>query len=370
MLFKHFKRNILVLQYLGIALTIIILLFFISDYPQSYSHLEHSPRYNGGGTSIGSYYIYEAMEPEYAKPKESTNIHFSIQDKNGRDIENIKSLVEIYSQKTGKLIHVYPWTERNSGDFGIGYSFPDIGTYYIVVSIMKNNSITGFDSYNDNSSSRSLLYDNKNCNCERAVFNISISNSFGIIYSTTVLMGAMISLSLFGTILFLKFKSNKRQNIKKLKNEYIIKHVIPLLAIAAGIVHLVVNPEHSSLRIEYSIFLLVAAVFQIVYGLLYLLLMSSKDIQDRDFKHKKLVTTSNTYLINLFALVGTIILIGLYFYTLILPPPLSPNNNPEEINLAGILVQISEIALVIGIIYLMRLENRERKIDSNKLLSD
>lgn len=48
--------------------------------------------------------------------------------------------------------------------------------------------------YHD-SSNRSILYSNINCNCERAVFDISISNSFGIIYSTTVLMGALISLN-------------------------------------------------------------------------------------------------------------------------------------------------------------------------------
>ncbi len=364
MLFNPFQKNIVVLQYLIFGLMTVIFLLVISDYQQSYSHLEHSPRYNGGGTSIGNYYIYQAMEPEYAKPNETVNIHFSIQNRAGKDIQNITSMVEIYSQKTGERVQVFPWTKRDTGDFGVNFSFPKIGNYQVVVSIMKYNSTSNFDLNYDSLNSRSLLYSNTNCDCERAVFNISISNSFGIIYTTTVLMGALISLSILGIVLFSKFKSNKKRDA----NQNTIKYIISILAIAAGLVHLVVNPEHSSLRIEYSIFLLVAAVFQIVYGLLYLISVSTKDIPDVKIKGKIYNRNSNTFLINVFGLIGTIILIGLYFYTLILPPPLSPNNEPEEINLAGVLVQISEIALVIGIIYIIRLEHRQGKFEDNTLL--
>ena len=314
------------------------------------------------------------MEPEYAKPGDPVTIHFSLQDRNGRDIQNVTTLVEIYSQKTGKQIQVYPWTERENGDFELDYSFSDIGIYNIVVSILKPNLSNTFDPDYHGSGNRSILYSNINCNCERAVFNISVSNSFGIIYSTTVLMGALISLLMLGLVLFLKFKLVRKQKAHSLTNRETLKYIIPLLAMAAGIVHIVVNPEHSSLRIEYSIFLLVAAIFQVVYGLLYLIaISSSKDNnQDQKYKSKEYFDSNNSnniIRINLFGLVGTLILIGLYFYTLILPPPLSPNDEPESISLAGILVQISEIALVIGIIYLIRIEYKERrKLVDDKLL--
>lgn len=351
-------------------------LLSISINDQAYGHLEHTPRYNGGGTSIGNYYIYQSMEPEYAKPGDPVTIHFSIQDRNGRDVQNVTTLVEIYSQKTGKQVQVYPWTERENGDFELNYSFSDIGTYNIVVSILKSNlSNNTIDPDYHQSSNRSILYSTINCNCERAVFNISISNSFGVIYSTTVLMGALISLLMLGVVLFLKFKSIRKQKVHRLTNTETLKYTVPLLAIAAGIVHIVVNPEHSSLRIEYSIFLLVAAVFQVVYGLLYLIAISSSskdnnNQQDQKYKNTKRYLDSNNIIrINLFGLVGTLILIGLYFYTLVLPPPLSPNDEPESVSLAGILVQISEIALVIGIVYLIRVEYKERRrLVDDKLL--
>ena len=349
----------------------ILSLLSISINDQTYGHLEHTPRYNGGGTSIGDYYIYQSMEPEYAKPGDPVTIHFSLQDRNGRDIQNVTTLVEIYSQKTGKQIQVYPWTERENGDFELDYSFSDIGTYNIVVSILKPNLSNTFDPDYHGSSNRSILYSNINCNCERAVFNISVSNSFGIIYSTTVLMGALISLLMLGLVLFLKFKLIRKQKAHSLTNRETLKYIIPLLAMAAGIVHIVVNPEHSSLRIEYSIFLLVAAVFQVVYGLLYLIGISSLKDSNYDQKDnsKRYLHSNNIIRINLFGLVGTLILIGLYFYTLILPPPLSPNDEPESISLAGVLVQISEIALVIGIVYLIRVEYKEkRRLVDDKLL--
>ena len=99
-----------------------------------------------------------------------------------------------------------------------------------------------------------------------------------------------------------------------------------LAAIAGGIVHLAVYAEHASLRIEYSIFLLVAAGMQIVYGVAYTLLtLTGRGANEsaRQYYQKKVA-------VNLFGLVGTGILIGLYAYAVMLPPPLSPNNQPEE----------------------------------------
>ena len=69
--------------------------------------------------------------------------------------------------------------------------------------------------------------------------------------------------------------------------------------------HLAVYAEHASLRIEYSIFLLVAAGMQIVYGVVYTLLtLTGQGVNESAHQyHQKKVA------VNLFGLVGTGILI-------------------------------------------------------------
>jgi hypothetical protein len=94
---------------------------------------------------------------------------------------------------------------------------------------------------------------------------------------------------------------------------------------------------------------------QIVYGVAYTLLtltgQGANESAGRYYRKKVAV--------NLFGLVGTGILIGLYAYSVILPPPLSPNNQPESIELGGILAKSIEVFTVIGIVYLMRLEKQQ-----------
>jgi hypothetical protein len=65
-----------------------------------------------------------------------------------------------------------------------------------------------------------------------------------------------------------------------------------------------------------------------------------------------------TVAVNLFGLVGTAVLLGLYAYSVTLPPPLSPTGLPEEVDVAGVLAKSVEVFTVIGIVYLMRLEKR------------
>ena len=125
--------------------------------------------------------------------------------------------------------------------------------------------------------------------------------------------------------------------------------------------------EHASLRIEYSVFLLVAGCSQIAYGVLYVIitLFETSEIQSRESvksQYRKAIA------VNLFGLFGTAVLLGLYIYVIIYPPPLSPTNQPEEIEFAGILSKSVEALLVIGIIYLIRWEkkNLQRQLYSIK----
>ncbi|MFY9794226.1 MAG: hypothetical protein WAJ93_00900, partial [Candidatus Nitrosopolaris sp.] len=63
-------------------------------------------------------------------------------------------------------------------------------------------------------------------------------------------------------------------------------------------------------------------------------------------------------ILNLFGLIGSSVLLGLYIYSVALPPPLSPINRPEAVDVAGILDKSLEVVLIIGIVYLMRLEKK------------
>ena len=63
-------------------------------------------------------------------------------------------------------------------------------------------------------------------------------------------------------------------------------------------------------------------------------------------------------ILNLFGLIGSSVLLGLYIYSVVLPPPLSPINRPEAVDVAGILDKSLEVVLIVGIMYLMWLEKK------------
>jgi hypothetical protein len=176
------------------------------------AHLTQISYYNSESMGIGDrYFIDQALTPEYAKPNEQANIMFSIQDKNGNDVSNVNVMVEIYSA-AGELMYVFPWTNLAIGDFKIPYTFKKNGNYQVVLSILnegmarpgKSNAITP---------TRTILTDNANCNCERAVFNIAISETYGLIYTLTIygiILSAVVVLCVIMIWILLKRRKNKR----------------------------------------------------------------------------------------------------------------------------------------------------------------
>jgi heme/copper-type cytochrome/quinol oxidase subunit 2 len=204
--------------------------------------------------------------------------------------------------------------------------------------------------------SRSTLSSNTGCNCDRIIFNVSITKNFGTIWNSMMLISISLPLSVFGGVLAWNYRRTvKSGRHHRSAQRDTARYIVMLAAIAGGIVHLAVYAEHASLRLEYSIFLLVAAGMQIVYGVVYTLLTLSRQSANESSHqyHKKKVA------VNIFGLVGTGILLGLYAYSVIFPPPLSPNNQPESIGVAGILAKGIEVFTVVGIVYLMRLEKHE-----------
>jgi hypothetical protein len=352
---------------LGIVLSSIIASMLLTNIGynvvtrKSFAHFSHLAHYNTGGIGLNKYYINEQLDPEYATPKQPTKISFSVQDTNGNDVYDILTMVEIYSADTGERLNVYPWTKHDTGDFDLYYSFPKVGLYEIVISIADTNNIYvnlyGLDP------PRSILSNNLNCNCDRAVFNVAVSENFGNIFVSSVSVGVIALLIVFGLVLVFSYRTRmKRKNsggiYSNLTKNEVIKYAVLLLAVSSGVVHLAVFSEHGSLRIEYSIFLLTAGASQIAYSMLYVLLTLA--VEPTAARSKELAKSyyKKSLIINLFGLVGSSVLLGLYLYSVSFPPPLSPNNVPEDIDLGGVLDKALELALVIGIVYLIRSENR------------
>jgi hypothetical protein len=335
-----------------IALAIILLLPLSSLIP-AYAHFEHLAHYNSRGGQLGQYYAYEALDPEYAGPNEPVAVLFSVQDRDGRDTYNIDTMVEIYSATTGERLKAWPWTQQEIGDFHLFYNFPEIGSYQIVLSVAKDGNPVNPNSIDP---PRATLSSASNCNCDRAIFNVSISENFGTIWNAMMLISVSLPLSVVGGVLAWNYKrmiKSGRSRSRVIRD--VITYLIMLAAIAGGIVHLAVYAEHALLRLEYSIFLLVAAGMQIVYGVLYTLLTLA-GAGANESAHK---TYQKKLAVNLFGLIGTGVLLALYAYSVILPPPLSPNDEPEDVDFAGILAKSIEVVTIIGIFYLMRIEKHQ-----------
>jgi hypothetical protein len=332
----------------------------------SYAHLSHLPHYNGFGAAIGKYYVDEALDPEFTPPLQPTQITFSIQDYGGYDVYNVYTLVEIYQDSTGQRIKAFPWTKQDIGDFSLYYTFPSLGNYNIVLSIANDNNGSN---HNGVDPPRNILTGNLNCDCDRGVFSVSITKNFGNIFFIAIFAGILGGIAVFGSVAAFVYKSRKKHtklvsdtnsdNSRTLADkEIVIKYFVMMLAIGAGIVHLAVYSEHGSLRIQYSIFLLAAAGAQFAYGIVYVLMTLTTELDSLRSVRTAREYYKKSVILNLFGLVGSSVLLGLYIYSVVLPPPLSPINRPEPVDIAGILDKSLEVVLIIGIAYLMWMEKR------------
>jgi hypothetical protein len=323
----------------------------------AYSHLEHLPHYNGGFSGVGKYYIFQGMEPDYPRPAEPAGIIFSIQDNKGNDMTNVVTMVEIYDERSGDRLAVFPWTKHEIGDFRLYYTFPRIGNYILVVSVV-DDSPASESRIGLSSPARSTLLDRSDCDCERGLMNISVTNTFGTIYYSSIFVGIFMGIAVLGAVLGLIFlKRRKTIMSANMKDRQVLRYCILFLAMASGFVHIAVFPGHASLRIEYSIFLFTAGAAQFAYGIVYVLISLNESKIPNDIasvrKHYR-----KTAVLNMFGLIGSSVLLGLYLYSVVLPPPLSPNNVAERVDIAGVLAKSTEAILVGGVVYLMIWERR------------
>lgn len=341
-----------------ICLPLIILGFASTNI--AFSHLEHLPHYNGGFSGVGKYYIFQGMEPDYPRPGEPAGIVFSVQDNRGNDMKNIVTMVEIYDEKSGDRIAVFPWTKHDIGDFRLYYTFPRIGNYILVVSVV-DDSPASENRMGLASPARSTLLDRSDCDCERGLMNISVTNNFGTIYYGSIFTGIFMGIAVLGVVLGLMFlKRRKTIMSANIKDKQVLKYCILFLAMASGFVHIAVFPGHASLRIEYSIFLFAAGAAQFAYGIVYILISLNESKMSNDMASVR-IHYRKTSILNMFGLIGSSVLLGLYLYSVIFPPPLSPNNVAEQVEVAGVLAKSTEAILVGGVVYLMVWERRRFK---------
>jgi hypothetical protein len=332
----------------NISALLAVSLLLVSVIP-AYAHFDHFSHYNGRGGGVGQYYVYEKLEPDYAAPGEPTAIMFSVQDHDGRDTYNIETMVEVYAS-SGERVTAFPWTRQDVGDFQVFYTFPQVGSYQIVLSIADGQINT-----NAIDPPRRTLGSMAGCNCERVILNVAISQGFGTIFNSTLAGGVFGSLGIFGAVLGMTYWSRRKKGRFVTAPGDTMRYIVMLAAIAGGLLHFAVYSGHASLRLEYSIFLIVAGGMQVTYGILYTLMTLTAATSGRARPHEHY---RNTVAVNLFGLVGTAVLLGLYAYSVTLPPPLSPTGQPEHVDLAGILSKSVEVFTVIGIVYLMILERR------------
>src|SRR4029078_2281536 len=175
------------------------------------AHIDRFASYNSSGMGIGDkYYVIQQLEPEYVKPNEPSKVMFSIQDKHGKDVHDGTVLFEIYSIN-GERVLVIPWITLETGDFDIPFVFTKNGNYQIVLSIL-NEDMGSRKMLDTIPPPRTILNDSVNCSCERAVFNVSITETFGLISTITVygtIFGVIIILGIVLIWIFVSRRKNK-----------------------------------------------------------------------------------------------------------------------------------------------------------------
>lgn len=335
----YFKKQTKIITFIFTIFAILSIL------PNSYAHLEQS---SSGGVMEGGYFAYIGFDPRNPAPDEHTQIIFSIQDENGNDMYELETMVEIYGENMEKRIFYEPWKIQHIGDFEIPFIFEKSGTYQIILSISDVDNLKEHVV-----SPRSVPSSSSDCDCTRVLFNVSVSENWDDIWTSLMVVIVVLPFSVFGYAMWNNYK-NKRNSNQKLSRHETLRYVIMLLAFAGGIIHLSIYVDHTPLRIEYGLFLLLTAISQIGFGVLLLstVLFVPKTSQDLTDSHRKNLA------IYLFGLIGSVVLIGLYIYAVSYPPPLSPENHPEHIDIAGIIAKILELSLIGVIVYVINLERK------------
>jgi len=256
--------------------------FIILPIPTAFAHLEHG---SAGGQIIGKYNVILGLEPRTPIPEEPSKIIFSIQDLEGNDIQDVQTIVEIYEDSLKKRIFVDSWEQRELGDFEIFYTFEKNGIYQVVLNISENKvqeSITA---------QQPSLSGTLDCDCPRVVFNVSVSDYWFYLWNGIMVIAIVMVCTVFGIAFAMNYLKRKKGEKYVGTKQEVLKSFVMFLALAGGLIHMSIYIEHAQLRIEYSMFLLLASITQIGFGVLFLTVLifesSSKIIKSVELDYRK-----------------------------------------------------------------------------------
>ena len=362
------KKDNVVIQFLIIFFATALISF--GNASDVWGHLEGVPFHNGGGGRAGEYWVNTAVDPYFAVPNKNTGLVFSVQDDYGNDVYGIYTMVEIYDSANHNRIFLQPWKYQKIGDFTVDYTFKKPGLYQVVLSVSDSSY------HSTNQPARDILFYNMGCNCHRTVSNVAISESFGVVWDIIMGIVVVMPITVFGSALYLNYrrtsKNWRNRTVGRLES---FRYIVMLTAIASGIVHFLVYAQHASMRVEWSLFLLISASLQVTYGVNFLVSTMTKSHKIKDETRgftdmrpskalaKYLITPMRTHLIGI---LGNASLIGLYIYVIIFPAPLSPDNLPEDLSILGILSKTTEVLGLFSIYWLIRLERHVSKVINAK----
>ena len=101
------------------------------------------------------------------------------------------------------VLRLGPWTQQEIGDFQVFYNFPELGSYQIVLSVAKDGNPVNPYSIDP---PRTTLSSNTDCNCDRAIFNVSITENLGSIWNAMMIISISLPLSVIGGVLVWNYR--------------------------------------------------------------------------------------------------------------------------------------------------------------------
>lgn len=122
------------------------------------------------------------------------------------------------------------------------------------------------------------------------------------------------------------------------------RKIIPALSLAVGVIHLLLIQEHMMEAFEWGVFFTVVGIAQVAYGFIFL----------------KIQNSSIYYI----GAIGNAIVIAIYIFVRTVTAPFAPEPGPiSEIDVAGIVADIIEGALVVLLIRYLHSGRLQKKIE-------
>src|SRR5215208_3157066 len=124
---------------------------------------------------------------------------------------------------------------------------------------------------------------------------------------------------------------------------------IAILSISAGIIHLLLIPEHMKESFMWGIFFLITGIAQLIFGIIIIII-------------GRKVSPINKSILYYFGIIGNALLVGIFVSVRLITPPFSSEAAPvNELEPNGIITIITEILLVVLLAYLIKSTSKSQR---------